>query len=493
MRLADRVATKVDRSGEHHRWLGATDARGVPVMKVDGRVTTVRRIAWALASGRKLPPGTRIGPCRDDPLCVRADHLHVNGVAILTSERARKGSGSMTELRPGVFKLSVVAGRHGDGTVRRAYRTVHGSRSEASKALAEFVAEIGDGSSLPPPASKALTLDALLRRYIDSCRKESDENPKAWEQSTLYRYDGIRRNWISPVIGHVRLSQVNEEHIDRCFAKMRRLGASRSHMNQVRSLLSGAFKWARRRKLVTRNPLAGYEIPKSKYVPREVVPPEVEDIVALLNGAAERIPDVAPVLSLAATTGMRRGELSGLRRSSLDLRGGRIAVERAISDAGGQVVEKGTKTHQTRWVSLDPATVELLARHVEAMDSRAREAGAHVADDAFVFSLEADCSRPMRPDYMTRRMGQLRKEPGLKDCAFDATILALRKFTSSELMDAGFNPSLVSGRQGHTVQVMLQHYSKARRSADRAAAEHLGRRIHGDRAAPSTDGSVSGR
>lgn len=47
-------------------------------------------------------------------------------------------------------------------------------------------------------------------------------------------------------------------------------------------------------------------------------------------------------------------------------------------------------------------------------------------------------------------------------------------------MDAGFNPSLVSGRQGHTVQVVLQHYSKARRSADRAAAEHLGRRVHGD-------------
>jgi hypothetical protein len=50
-------------------------------------------------------------------------------------------------------------------------------------------------------------------------------------------------------------------------------------------------------------------------------------------------------------------------------------------------------------------------------------------------------------------------------------------------------PSLVSGRQGHTVQVMLQHYSKARRSADRAAAEHLGRRVHGNRTATaSTDG-----
>jgi integrase len=348
------------------------------------------------------------------------------------------------------------------------------------RALADFVAEVGDGSALPGPASEATTLDDLMRAYIDSCREDSDENPKAWEPSTLLRYDGIRRNWIAPVIGDVKLSAVGDEHIDRCFAKMRRLGASRSHMNQARSLLSGGFKWARRRKLVMRNPMAGYELPKSKYQAHEVVPPEVEELVALLNAAAERIPDVAPVLSLAATTGMRRGELSGLRRTSIDLNRARLLVERAVSDAGGRVVEKGTKTHQTRWVSLDPATVDLLARHVREMDERAAEAGAEVADDAFVFSLEADCSKPMRPDYMTRRTAQLRNELGLAGGSFDATILALRKFTSTELMDAGFNPSLVSGRQGHTVQVMLQHYSKARRSADRAAAEHLGRRVHGD-------------
>lgn len=479
MDLAERVARKVERVGEHHVWRGATNARGVPVVKVDGQLTTVRRVVCELATGGPLPDGMKVGACPDEPLCVRADHLEVNGANVASRDRARKGSGSVSEIRPGVFKLSVVAGRHSDGTVRRAYRTFRGTRREAVKALADFVADVGDGSSLPAPASKAMTLDALLRAYIDSCREESDENPKAWEASTLYRYDGIRRNWIAPAIGDVKLGNVSEEHVDRCFAKMRRLGASRSHMNQVRSLLSGGFKWARRRKLVMRNPLAGYELPKSKYQSQEVVPPEVDDLVALLDAAAERIPDVAPVLSLAATTGMRRGELAGLRRSALDLKGVRLRVDRAVSDAGGHLVEKGTKTHQTRWVSLDPATIDALVRHIQEMNERAAAAGTRVADDAFVFSLEADCSKPMRPDYMTRRTAQLRRELGLTGGSFDATILALRKFTSTELMDAGFNPSLVSGRQGHTVQVMLQHYSKARRSADRAAADHLGRRVHG--------------
>ena len=52
---------------------------------------------------------------------------------------------------------------------------------------------------------------------------------------------------------------------------------------------------------------------------------------------------------------------------------------------------------------------------------------------------------------------------------FDGSILALRKFTSSELLDAGFNISMVAQRQGHGPQVLAKHYAKARRSADRKA------------------------
>jgi len=61
---------------------------------------------------------------------------------------------------------------------------------------------------------------------------------------------------------------------------------------------------------------------------------------------------------------------------------------------------------------------------------------------------------------------------------FDGSVLALRKFTSSELLDSGFNISMVAQRQGHGPQVLIKHYSKSRRSADRKAAEHLGRVVH---------------
>jgi hypothetical protein len=79
------------------------------------------------------------------------------------------------------------------------------------------------------------------------------------------------------------------------------------------------------------------------------------------------------------------------------------------------------------------------------------------------------------------------KADGRNHLNFDGSILGLRKFTSSELLDAGFNISVVAERQGHGPQVLTRHYSKSRASSDRQAAEHLGRVIHGE-----TDGQQDG-
>ena len=68
---------------------------------------------------------------------------------------------------------------------------------------------------------------------------------------------------------------------------------------------------------------------------------------------------------------------------------------------------------------------------------------------------------------------------------FDGSVLALRKFTSSELLDAGFSVAAVAQRQGHGPQVLVKHYGKRRLSADRKAAEHLGRVVHRGTAVPT--------
>lgn len=479
---ADRFEAKVDRGGEHHLWNGARKANGTGQVRIDGRLVTAPRFAWELIHG-PLPSSAKVVGCPAEPACVRVEHLTVtasphadqaSSPPPTMARRAGRGGGAKRELRPGVWKLTVVAGSETDGRPKRAYRTVRGSEKEATKALAAFVAEVGDGGAIAPRSKVVLTVDDLVAWYLAFARDD-----RGLDHSTVTGYEDVYRNWLKPQLGHLRTSGLKNEQLTRAFGGMRRAGMSHSRMNNARALLSGAYKWGKRQQKVSSNPVEHFELPSSTHVQKETTPPELPDLIRLLNGADEHDAELSPVLKLGATTGMRRGELAGLKRDRLHLDRAEIVVNWAINDAGGVVVEKASKTRKTRTVSIDPATVQMLREHLAAMDDRAGLFGAVVASNAFVFSLDPECAKPMRPELMTRRMRQLRKKLDIDIGDFDATILALRKWTSSELMDAGFNPSAVSGRQGHTVQVMLKHYSKRRQSADIAAAAHLGRQVHG--------------
>lgn len=74
-----------------------------------------------------------------------------------------------------------------------------------------------------------------------------------------------------------------------------------------------------------------------------------------------------------------------------------------------------------------------------------------------------------------RREGSAGREP----LNFNLSFNGFRKFTSSELLDAGFNLNVVAQRQGHGPEVLVKHYSKARVSAQRSTADHLGNVVHG--------------
>ena len=475
-----RFEARVDRSGVHHIWLGAVSPGGGGQVRVDGKLLTAARAAWEIENG-PVADGVRVLSCADEPSCVRVAHLRLDQRAVSSATRSKKrsprGAGTIAALKPGVWKIGVTAGVDRLGQRRRTFRTVHGTRKDAAKALAALVTEVGDGHRLLRQSDKQLTVDDLVAWYLEFARED-----RGLDHSTLTGYADAYSHWLKEPIGHKRASSITMAELDKAFGRMRRAGLSRSRMNNARALLSGAFKWGKRHGKVTSNPVDGFELPTSTHTPRHTTAPELDELLRLLAAADEHDELLAPVLKLGATTGLRRGELSGLRRDRLHLDRQELIVDTAINDAGGIVVEKQTKTRSSRAVSLDEATVELLREHVAEMDARAALCGTSIASNGFVFSLDPTCSTPLRPELLTRRMRQLRKEHGLTDGSFDATILALRKWTTSELMDAGFNPAAVSGRQGHTVQVMLHHYSTRRQSADKAAAEHLGQRIHGDKA-----------
>ncbi|GAC1591323.1 MAG: hypothetical protein NVS3B21_09680 [Acidimicrobiales bacterium] len=76
---------------------------------------------------------------------------------------------------------------------------------------------------------------------------------------------------------------------------------------------------------------------------------------------------------------------------------------------------KGTKTRRERAVIIDESTLTMLRRHCDEMNARTAEFGAAVEGDAFVFSLDPECGRPMPPDYVTKRVAILKDHLGIAD------------------------------------------------------------------------------
>ena len=72
--IDDRFEANVDRRGDHHLWLGYIAPDGTPQVRVDGRLTTARRVARQLARGA-LPEHATVAACPESAACVRVEHL----------------------------------------------------------------------------------------------------------------------------------------------------------------------------------------------------------------------------------------------------------------------------------------------------------------------------------------------------------------------------------------------------------------------------------
>jgi len=468
--LAERFEEKVDRTGEHHLWLGATNPdRGTGRLKVAGRNMTAHRVAWEIEHG-EAPPGTKVLPCRVEPRCVRPDHLTVEHTTSGAVQRSARGGGSKREVGPGTWELAASAGIGSDGKPKRVFRRVTGTKQEAARALAALVAEVGDGRDVPDRSQKGVTVKQLLDGYLDHLRDH-----KGRRHSTLVRYGGLAERWIAPHLGSRVADRVLPDDVERALGVMRAAGQSQSSIHQTFTLLNGTFKWARRNRVISRNPMIEAEEPRSTAIRREVIPPDIESLLRLLAAAKDVDAEFGLLAHLGAVTGMRRGELAGLRWRAVDLEAERIEVATTVNDAGGTVViTDTTKTGKPRLVGIDAHTVGMLRSHRRGMEERAAACGTVLVEDAFVASRSPDGSLPVRPEQLSRKMLRLRRRLGMDAANFDATMHALRHWAQTTLTEAGFDSRQIADRGGHTEALMKSVYIHRTDESEQRMTSHLG-------------------
>jgi integrase len=190
--------------------------------------------------------------------------------------------------------------------------------------------------------------------------------------------------------------------------------------------------------------------------------PEIAQVLRVAEGTGLYLP-----ILVAVTTGIRRGELFGLRWSDLDLARSRLSVNQSLELVRGRAVFKAPKTKGSRRTLTLPAiTVEALKAHKAAQGSERLRLGLGKAELVFT---RAD-GEPVSLDYVSRTFGELIAKLGVTRITFHGL---RHTHISHQLMD-GVHVKVVSERAGHAnVSITLSVYATFLPSLQDAAVEGM--------------------
>lgn len=371
--------------------------------------------------------------------------------------------------RGGAWELRVFLGVDPvSGKKRYASRTVRGGKREAQRVLAQMVVEAGGGQI----ASTASTVGELLDAWLAQASR--DFSPK-----TVLETRGFIERSIKPALGAVPLNKLRTAEIDRFYLRLQGPGGGRSGrplapgtVRRIHGILRRALEQGMRWGWLGVNPAAQASPPR---VPKSnISPPGPNDVAKLFALALQRDPEFALFIILAAGTGARRSELLALRWTDVNLDTALLTIGRGLVVGPDGLVEKDTKTHAVRRISLDPTTIKHLHAHRIRVDERARLCGVRMEPDGYLLSGDVTGTDTWRPDSTSRSFRRLCAQAGFTGIRLHD----LRHYVATRLLSAGVDVRTVAGRLGHrNAATTLNVYAQFVPESDRDAANLLGRML----------------
>jgi len=177
--------------------------------------------------------------------------------------------------------------------------------------------------------------------------------------------------------------------------------------------------------------------------------------------------------TLAAMTGMRRGELLGVTWADIDLDAARVAVVRSLLSVDYHLHASDTKSGKARVIDIDPLTVTALRSHRARQNEERLAIGAAYQDENLVFAREDGL--PLHPEQVTRWFRRHVAAAGLPQIRLHD----LRHTHASLLVQAGVHPKIVQERLGHYSSAFtMDTYAHALPALQAEAAQRLSDLVH---------------
>jgi integrase len=248
--------------------------------------------------------------------------------------------------------------------------------------------------------------------------------------------------------GSILLSRLTWEDIEALYAAMRQSGRGPDWIRRCGTVLTRSLEFARKRRLIDSNPSKDAIRPKSTR--KKPFAPMADEVRVVLETARSNDPEIGDLAVVLASTGMRTGEALGLQWTDVNLVAGEVHVAASITDGGPGVgvVRKPTKRSDWRDVPLTESAASALQRQLDRYQLRFSKVPPR---RSYVFGGLPDPLVPMRPDALSRRWVGARGPSTL-------TLLDLRHFVATVMLDAGESYRTVADILGNSEATLRLHY-----------------------------------
>ena len=287
--------------------------------------------------------------------------------------------------------------------------------------------------------------------------------------SSLYGYEMVINCQIKPFLGNRPLSALTTNEIQKFYNNVKKNGRvhpdkqhgteiSDSMVRKIHLLLHESLDMAVKQRLLVSNPTNGTTVPKNNYKEKKILNDEQLDKFMEVIKSDERWYDF---FYTEITTGLRKGEICGLRWEDFDEQDGKLKIQRSVGRMKGGVLPVGeTKTETgTREILLPPSTLELLKKRKENA----------VSD--WIFPNWNNPEEPMNPQSAYTRLKILLKKAELPLIRFHD----LRHTFATHAIAGGVDAKTLSGILGHTnASFTLDTYTHVTTDMQKNAARIVG-------------------
>ena len=350
------------------------------------------------------------------------------------AKRRPAGDGLVRKRSDGRWEGRIVVGHKEDG--KPIFRSVF---AKTQKELVDKLhSNIETFRDVELKENHNLTLGAWLDKWLEERMRFTVR------ESTLDGYRRIAEHYIKPHLGDKKIGSVTTADIQKMYNWLRENGRVNEHyekgnalsdssIRRVHMMLHQAMDAAVQERIIVKNPTVGTVIPKVNYAPKKI----------LTEAQLQRFLDVvrqdnvwSDFFYTELTTGMRRGEICGLKWQDFAEKTGRLQIRRAVTSRKGGGVKVGeTKTEKgIRSIQLPPSTVEILKTRKQKSYSE------------WIFHNPTIPELPMNPSTAYHRMKTLLRYAELPSIRFHD----LRHTFATHALTSGVDAKTLSGILGHT-------------------------------------------